>query len=65
MAGLMVGDAVTAIDGHSILTDEGALQFLRNSQSAATLAVTVRREGREITFTMMAGGGRGGRGKAP
>ena len=64
-AGIIVGDTVTAIDGQSILTDDGALRFLRNAQTAATLRVTVRRDGKEAEFLLTASTGRGGRGRAP
>jgi hypothetical protein len=64
-AGVVVGDTVTAIDGQSILTDDGALSFRRNAQTAATLHVTVRRDGKEVEYLLTAPGGRGGRGKAP
>ena len=64
-AGIIVGDTVTAIDGQSILTDDGALRFLRNAQTAATLRVTVRREGKEVEYVLTAPAGRGGRGRAP
>jgi TonB-dependent SusC/RagA subfamily outer membrane receptor len=51
--GLKVGDRVTDIDGLSILTEEGALRFLRN-ESKRTMQVTVLRSGERIAFLVIA-----------
>ncbi len=50
--GLKVGDRVTDIDGLSILTEEGALRFLRN-ESKGTMRVTVQRSGERISYVVM------------
>jgi TonB-dependent SusC/RagA subfamily outer membrane receptor len=47
--GLKVGDRVTDIDGISILTEQGALRFLRN-ESKDSMQVTVLRGGEKIGY---------------
>lgn len=51
--GLRVGDRVTDVDGTSVLTEEGALRFLR-SESKGTLQVTVQRNGQRMSYQVTA-----------
>ena len=52
-AGLQLGDRITAIDGISILTEEGALRFLHASKRES-MHLTVLREGKTIRYFMRA-----------
>jgi hypothetical protein len=63
LAGLVVGDIVTSIDGESLLTEAGALKFFRNAQTGTTLSVTVKRNGQDVVFLLTSqAGARGGGG---
>jgi hypothetical protein len=53
-AGLKVGDLVIKVDGHSVLDDEGAKGLARLERVDA-VRLTVRRDGKEMEFTLRAG----------
>jgi len=46
-AGIRVGDVVTRIDGKSILSEDGALEFFRANRQD-TMRVTVSRGGQSV-----------------
>lgn len=48
---LRIGDTVTKVDGLSILEEKGAIKLL-NAGWATSLQVTVRREGKEVSYTL-------------
>ena len=50
-AGLKVGDLVVKVEGHSVLDDEGAKGLARLDRVDA-LHLTVRRDGKEIDYTL-------------
>ena len=50
-AGLKVGDLVVKVEGHSVLDDEGAKGLARLDR-VDILHLTVRRDGKEIDFTL-------------
>jgi hypothetical protein len=52
-AGLKVGDVVMRVDGHSVMDDEGA-KGLARLERVDVLRLTVRRDGKEIEFTLRA-----------
>jgi len=52
-AGIRVGDTISHIDGKSILSEDGALRFLRVNQTE-TMSVTVVRDRLPITFALRA-----------
>lgn len=51
-AGIMAGDTLVAIDGHSVLTADGADRFL-NAPPGVPVRITVRRAGRDLTTTLV------------
>ena len=52
-AGIRVGDLVTEVDGKSILTEEGALRFLRGNKTS-TLHLTVMRDRLPVGYLLRA-----------
>jgi TonB-dependent SusC/RagA subfamily outer membrane receptor len=52
-AGVKVGDVVMKVDGHSVLDDEGA-KGLARLERVDVVRLTVRRDGKEIEFTLRA-----------
>lgn len=53
LAGLQNGDVITKVDGVSVLSETGGIKLFR-SESASTLSITVRRDGKEIDFVLNA-----------